>query len=152
MEARKRGGVNTIDGTPSYEADLPNDGVILTLVHTNPNDETVLLDGDVDADTMDAEAVWTPGETAMDVGRGFRMKVLSETTDGYQIEVTAPVALKVHASGGVVTTSMASWPNRACSASTCTYSVLPQTSVTLTATPGAGTSAGAADAPRARAD
>lgn len=106
IETRKKNGTN-FDGTPSYDALVPREGVILH--HMEPWAgywEAVLIDPDHDCDSRDVTTVFTPGETFRDAS-GFSMTVTGSQTSGYLVSIWRPytLALNVGTGGYVVAES-----------------------------------------------
>lgn len=135
LENRRRGGVN-FDGSASYDNDLPNDGVTITIAE-RPEWDTWLMDADANCDTTDAGAVYTPGEMFRDDYRGVMVRVRSQTGTQYSVEVTAPKKQTIVATHGSVLRRIAGSLDQTCSG-TCSFGVLPATSMTLFATPNSG--------------
>ncbi len=139
LEARRRNGTN-FDGTPSYDRLIPNEGVVMH--HNEPNGgywETVLIDPDLDCDSGDADAVWTPGESFTDPKTGFSMYVWSGDPDGYQVSIFRPYTLTVKATtGGRVSRVVNGAATTCTSTKPCANAHPGGTAVTLTATPSSG--------------
>lgn len=119
-----------------YDAHLPGQAVILHTVDLTRKDWAWVVDVDGNGDPNDAGAMWTPGETFNDSTNGVTLTVDSITPDGFGVTVLRGWQLKMQAMGPGTITSSATAP---CADSCSTMLGTRGESVTLAATPNAGT-------------
>ncbi|MCF6261969.1 MAG: hypothetical protein L3J24_00025 [Xanthomonadales bacterium] len=81
IEARKKAG--------EYEAGLPGSAIIIHHITNEKREPSWVVDADNPAaERADTEGVmWKVGETFVDMDNGFKLEVLAETTNGFEVNI-----------------------------------------------------------------
>lgn len=75
-----------------YDIKLPGEAVIIHEVDTTRERPANVIDSDGNGNTGDAGAMWTVGETFTDAANGITVSVVSATSTGFEVSITAPAA------------------------------------------------------------
>lgn len=128
-----------------YDEGLPGEAIV---IHKYEGGSALVMDPDGNGDPNDAGAMWLTGET-FDDGKGIRVTVEAQTSEGWSIQVRRGYALTIAGSGtasGTVATAGGAPAPIACSitnghpAGTCAEAYYNVASIELVATPAPGAS------------
>jgi M6 family metalloprotease-like protein len=89
IEARRYAGYDVVGR-------LPGEAVVIHRVDLNATEPAKVVDADGNKNPNDAGAMWTPGETFLDATAGVRVSVLSQTADGFRVEISTAGSVAVN--------------------------------------------------------